>query len=139
MSEPTPQPPAEGPAERAAVRARQEAALRRFAWLIVGSGAVLLALGAALGGIDFAAAVLLGFLIVLLNFYWTKKAVKSVLFSGQPRGLLTLSFLVKFGLTGVVLFYAILRLNVDAVGVLVGLSALALASALFALHPGGGR
>jgi hypothetical protein len=83
--------------------------------------------------------VLLGFLIVLLNFYWTKKAVISVLFSGQARSLLAVSFLVKFGVTGVVLFYAILRLNVDAVGVLVGLSSLALASALFALQSGGSR
>jgi hypothetical protein len=142
MSEPTapgPPEPSAPPEDRAAVRAQQEAALRRFAWLILASGAVLLALGAGLGGVDFAAAVLLGFLIVLLNFYWTKKAVISVLFSGQARSLLAVSFLVKFGVTGVVLFYAILRLNVDAVGVLVGLSSLALASALFALQSGGSR
>jgi ATP synthase I chain len=125
--------------DRAAVRAAQEAALRRFGWFIVGSGVVLLGLGAWLGGVDFAAAVLIGILIVFINFIWTKRAVRSVLFSGQPRTLLTLSFLVKFGITGAVLYYLILRLNVNAVGILVGLSSLALASAAFALQPGRGR
>jgi hypothetical protein len=116
--------------------ARQEASLRRFAWLLLAAGAVFVALGAALGGVDFAVGVLLGFLIVLLNFYWTKKAVRSVLFASQPKGLLTLSFLVKFGVTGAVLFYAILRLHVDALGVLVGLSTLLVASVLLGLGVG---
>lgn len=125
--------------ERAAVLAAQEAAVRRFTWLLVGVGAVLLAGSAWLGGLDFGVGVLLGFAIVLLNFIWTKKAVKSILFSDRPRALLTLSFLVKFGITGVVLFYAILRLQVDAIGVLIGLSSLVLASVLFALDPGRNR
>ena len=125
--------------ERAAVLAAQEAAVRRFTWLLVGVGAVLLAGSAWLGGLDFGVGVLLGFAIVLLNFIWTKKAVRSILFSDRPRALLTLSFLVKFGITGVVLFYAILRLQVDAIGVLIGLSSLVLASVLFALDPGRNR
>jgi ATP synthase I chain len=131
MSEMTP--------ERAATLAAQEAALRRFTWLIAGTGVALLAGSVWLAGLDFGVGVLLGFGIVLLNFIWTKKAVKSVLFAERPRGLLTLSFLVKFGLTGAVLFYAILRLNVDAVGVLVGLSSLLVASVLFTLGPGRNR
>jgi len=106
--------------ERAAVMAAQEAAVRRFTWLLAGVGAVLLAGSAWLGGLDFGVGVLLGFAIVLLNFIWTKKAVRSILFSDRPRALLTLSFLVKFGITGAVLFYAILRLQVDAIGVLIG-------------------
>jgi len=125
--------------ERAAVLTAQEAAVRRFTWLLVGVGAVLLAGGLWLGGLDFSVGVLLGFVIVLLNFIWTKKAVKSILFSDRPRALLTLSFLVKFGITGVVLFYTILRLQVDAMGVLIGLSSLVLASVLFALDPGRNR
>lgn len=116
--------------------ARQEAALRRFSRLILVSGAVLLAGGFGWGGIDFGAAVLLGFLIVLVNFFWTQRAVKSVLLGDKPKALLTLSFLVKFGLTGGVLFYAILRLEVDALGVLVGLSTLVAASVLYALDLG---
>ena len=115
--------------------ARQEAALQRFALLLIVAGVAFLALGAVLVSLDFAVGILLGFLIVLLNFYWTKKAVKSVLFASQPKGLLTLSFLVKFGVTGAVLFYAILRLGVDALGVLVGLSSLLAASVLYVLWP----
>lgn len=126
-------PPAE---DREATVAAQEAALRRFTWLIVGSGVVLVPAGWWWGGVDFAAAVLLGFVVVLANFFWTKRAVKSVLFADKPRALLSLSFLVKFGVTGAILFYAIARLNVDALGVLVGLSALVLASVLYALDLG---
>lgn len=126
MTEPAPDTPL--------ARATRDQALRRFAALIVASGAALVAGGAWWGGLDFAAGVLLGFLIVALNFYWTKKAVISVLFAGQPRTLLSLSLLLKFGVTGAVLFYAILRLRMDALGVLVGLSTLIVASALFALH-----
>ncbi len=125
--------------ERAAAMAVQEAAVRRFTWQLVGTGVVLLAGSVWWRGLDFGVGVLLGFGIVLLNFIWTKKAVKSVLFSDRPRILLTLSFLVKFSITGVVLFYAILRLQVDAIGVLIGLSSLLLASVLFALDPGRNR
>ena len=125
--------------ERLAARAAQEAAMRRFTWQLVAVGAVILAVSAWLAGLDFAVGVLLGFGVILLNFIWTKSAVRSVLFSERPRGLLTLSFLVKFGITGVVLFYAILRLQVDAIGVLVGLSSLLLASVVFALDPGRSR
>lgn len=122
--------------DRDATVAAQEAALRRFTWLVVGSGVVLVPAGLWWGGVDFAGAVLLGFLVVLANFFWTKRAVKSVLFADKPHALLSLSFLVKFGVTGAVLFYAIVRLNVDALGVLVGLSALVLASVLYALDLG---
>lgn len=129
-----PPPEEDTDAARSERIARQEAALRHFGALVIASGLALLAGSAAWRGIDFAGGVLLGFLIVLLNFYWTKKAVKSVLLAGQPKGLLGLSFLLKFGITGAVLFYAILRGGVDALGVLVGLSALVVASALYALQ-----
>jgi ATP synthase I chain len=127
-------PDAASDAAVGAAAARAEASLRRFTWLVLGSGAALLALGAAWRGVDFALGVLLGFGVVLLNFYWTKRAVRSVLFAGQPRSLLTLSYLLKFGLTAALLFALVVRLGVDALGVLVGLSALVLASVLFALQ-----
>jgi hypothetical protein len=127
------------PSARAQRIAEQQARLRRFAGWLLGSGAVLVAVGAGWGGVDFAGAVLLGFAVVMLNFYWTKKVVASVLLSGQPHALLALSFLVKFGVVAAVLFYAILRLRVDGLGVLVGLSALLLAVLLYALELGSRR
>ncbi|HKI97187.1 MAG TPA: ATP synthase subunit I [bacterium] len=121
--------------DRARVIAGQEAALGRFAWLVIASGAALLIAGFWWRGLDFDVGVLLGFLIVLLNFYWTKRTVKSVLFGSQTRSLLMLSFLAKVAVTAAVLLYAILGLGVDAVGVLVGLSAIIIASVVFALIP----
>lgn len=122
--------------ERQKVIAAQQAALRRFTWMLVASGVLLVAFGVLWRGLDFGVPVLLGFGVVLLNFFWTKRAVKSVLYGGQSRGLLTLSFLVKFGITAAVLFFLILRLHVDGVGVLIGLSSMIVASALFTLSPG---
>lgn len=127
----TPQDP-----ERQKAIAEQASSLRRFTWLLVGSGIVLVAGSVWWRGLDFGVPVLLGFGVILLNFFWTKKAVKAVFYGGQPKSLLTLSFLAKFGVTAAVLFYAILRLNMDGVGVLIGLSSMILASVLYTLSAG---
>lgn len=113
--------------------------LRRYTLWLLAASAVVSVAGYGWGGVDFAKAVLLGVAVVLLNFFWTKRTVRSVLFAGQPKALLLLSFLVKFGATGAVLYYAILRLEVSALGVLVGLSTVLLASVGFVLDGSAGR
>lgn len=105
-----------------------------FFAILVASGVVMASVGALLRGVDFANAVLLGFVIVAINFLWTKKAVKSVILDKRPNALLIASFVVKFALTAFILYYAIRILQFDPMGVLVGLSALLAASLLFGLH-----
>jgi hypothetical protein len=131
MAEPTAQEP-----DRPAV---DPAALRGFFLILIACGALFTAGGAWWGGVDFAGGVLLGFLIVAINAWWTKRLVRSLLLDRKPRMFLTLSFVVKLGLTAAVLFFAILRLGVDAVGVAVGLSSLLIASFVFALRSGSAR
>lgn len=114
---------------------REEA--RVLTALIMGCGAALVVGGYLWRGVDFAAAVLLGFAVVALNYLWTKNLVSSIVSAAKaerpkPKALLTLSYIVKFALTAVVLFVALLRYGVDPVGILLGLSALLIASLLFA-------
>ena len=107
---------------------------RQFAAL----GAIL-AFGAFLwGGLDFAAATLLGFLVVSANLYWTKNLAETVLF-GQNRGKswVLLVFMVKFGITALILFYALVRLKMDPIGVIIGLSGVVVGTLMMGL--GGGK
>ncbi len=101
--------------------------------ILIGSGTVLLLAAWLWGGLDFATAELLGFLVVALNVYWTKRAVKSVLFDRRPKALLTGSYLFKLGLTAIILYFGIVHYQIDPLGVLLGLSSLLLATIIFAL------
>ncbi len=94
---------------------------------------MLLGAGWALGGLDFTTAVLVAYLVVLLNVFWTKNLVRTILFAGKPKGLFTFFYLFKFCLTAVILIVAIMRFQLDPLGVLLGLSALMLATMLFAI------
>ncbi|MDH5751345.1 MAG: ATP synthase subunit I [Deltaproteobacteria bacterium] len=98
-------------------------------------GAASLAVGYMWQGLDFMWAVLLGFLIVAANLIWTKNLVKSILISKQrPTGLVIASYVIKFVLTAVVLYAAIIEYQMDAFGVLIGLTALLGATFLFAFY-----
>lgn len=83
-------------------------------------------------GIDFAVGVLLGSGIVGLNFWLTRRAVVKALRDNHSKALLWISFLSKFGITVIILFIAILRLHIDPLGILVGISALVVTGFAFA-------
>lgn len=115
-------------------RARAQAMVRRFGLLLVGS-AVLFAVGGAIwGGVDFAAAVLIGSGVVILNFWWTKRLVQSVVFDSKPKALLTLSYLIKLGLSAWVLYLTIVTVALPSLGVVLGISCLVPAVAIFAIQ-----
>ena len=125
--------------ENSGIEGRRHAVDRQanlFLASLIGCGILLLLAAWLWGGLDFAIAELLGFLVVALNAYWTKRAVKSVLFNSQPKALLTVSFLFKLGLTAFVLYYGIVHYQIDPLGVLLGLTSLFLATIVFALFFG---
>ncbi len=84
-------------------------------------------------GIDFTLGVLLGCGIVGLNLWWTRRVVFKALAGDHPKARLWVTFLAKFGLTVVILFVAILHLNIDPVGIVVGVSSLVVTGFAFAL------
>lgn len=103
-----------------------------FARILAIVCAVLLVGGLVWQGIDFALGVLLGCGIVALNFWWTRRVVSKALAGDYPKLRLWVSFFAKFGLTVVILFVAILHLNINPVGILVGISSLVVTGFAFA-------
>lgn len=109
--------------------------LKPFYVIISAVGVTTTLGGYLLAGLDFALATLLGFTIVAANFIWTKNLVKALLIDREkPPALLTISYFIKFGITAVVLYFALIRYNMDALGILVGLSALMLATFIYAYY-----
>ena len=105
---------------------------RRLYWTVFGISVALMALAYALGGLDMAKGALLGCVLVGINLMGTVAFIRMVLRDRRYKALLIASFIVKFGLTMVVLYVAILRLDMSALGILIGLSAMLLASLLYA-------
>lgn len=125
---------AQGPETTAASgKTLSPATFNRFQLYLFLSGALLVGVGWAAVGLDFTMGVLLGFLVVLANVFWTKSLVKTIILTGKPRVLFTVFYFLKFGLTAGVLIVAIVRFEMDALGVLAGLSALMLATVCFAI------
>ncbi len=107
---------------------------------LLGFGRVLLAVSLLLvggaylwRGIDFSLGVLLGTTVVGLNFFWTGRVVRGALLHDRPRAHLAVIYSLKFGLTAVILFVAILQFGIDPLGILVGVSALVLAVSVVAV------
>jgi hypothetical protein len=100
---------------------------RPFAWAFAGSALALTATGWLWKGIDFAAGVTLGSLVVGLNVAWTRTVVLGALRGERGKARVALTYLAKFGLTVLVLALAILRFGIDPLAILVGVSSLLLA------------
>ena len=109
------------------------ATFNRFQLYLFLSGAGVVGVAWAAAGLDFTLGVLLGFIVVLLNVFWTKNLVKTILLTGKSPKLFTFFYIFKFALTAGVLIVAIARFEMDPLGVLAGLSALMLATLFFAI------
>ena len=109
------------------------ATFNRFQLYLLLSGAGLVGLAGVAAGLDFTMGVLLGFIVVLFNVYWTKNLVKTIILTGKSKTLFTFFYIFKFGLTTGALIAAMMWFEMDPLGVLVGLSALMLATFFFAI------
>lgn len=105
--------------------------LRTFLRLLVAVSAVLAGGAYLWRGLDFSLGVLLGSAIIVLNLVWTIRVVQAVMVSSQPKIRLAFSYVSKLGLTAVVLLVAILKFNLDPIGILVGISSLFVSGVLF--------
>jgi hypothetical protein len=100
--------------------------------ILAGVSFALAALAWLLGGIDTALGALLGSALVAINLAGTVLFVRVVLRDRKYKALLLASNLVKFGLTMVVLYLAIVRFNISAIGIVTGLSSMLVASLIYA-------
>ena len=94
---------------------------------------VVLAIVSLLFGLDFLLGSLLGSTIVGLNFHWTVRFVLNMLEERKLRPLYLLIYGAKFIVSMMVLYVAIVQLDINAVGIMLGLSNILLAATAYAL------
>ncbi len=100
-----------------------------FTVLVTGSW-VLLALlcigGLIFGSPRFAAGTLTGGLIAIANFYWLLSILKRVLLmtTGKAGRFVQIRYVLRLALMALVIWFLIVRVGIDAIGLLVGLSVL---------------
>ena len=94
---------------------------------------VVLAIVSLLFGLDFLLGSLLGSAIVGLNFHWTVRFVLNMLEERKLRPLYLLVYGAKFIISMMVLYVAIVQLDIHAVGIMLGLSNILLAATAYAL------
>lgn len=94
---------------------------------------VILAIVSLLFGLDFLLGSLLGSAIVGLNFHWTVRFVLNMLEEQKLRPLYLLIYGSKFIVSMMVLYVAIVQLDINAVGIMLGLSNILLAATAYAL------
>ena len=94
---------------------------------------VILAIISLLFGLDFLLGSLLGSAIVGLNFHWTVRFVLNMLEERKLRPLYLLIYGAKFIVSMMVLYVAIVQLDIHAVGIMLGLSNILLAATAYAL------
>ena len=94
---------------------------------------VVLATVSLLFGLDFLLGSLLGSAIVGLNFHWTVRFVLNMLEERKLRPLYLLIYGAKFIVSMMILYVAIVQLDISAVGIMLGLSNILLAATAYAL------
>jgi hypothetical protein len=99
--------------------------------LILTSG--ILAVVSLLFGLDFLLGSLLGSAIVGLNFHWTVRFVLNMLEERRLQSLYLIVYGAKFIVSMMVLYVAIVQLDIHAVGIMLGLSNILLAATAYAL------
>ena len=107
--------------------------LRLFTRLLLLVSAALVAGAYLLWGFDFSLGVLLGSGIVVLSFLWSIRVFSSILREPHSRARLGISWVLKLGVTALVLYVAVVRLGMQPVGIMVGVSAVVIAGLLFAV------
>jgi hypothetical protein len=106
---------------------------RLFSWALAGASVALIGAGFLWKGVDFAAGVTLGCVVVGLNIAWTRRVISRALRGERSTVRVLISYMAKFGFTVLLLFLAILRFGIDPLAILVGVSALLVAVTVVAV------
>jgi small-conductance mechanosensitive channel len=101
-----------------------------FRNLLLGISIILVA-GTAIFQLDLMPSVVLGCGVVGFNYYWTVKFVQKLLLERKLFALDLLFILTKFAISVIVLFGALTYLKLPPMGLLIGLSNVALAAIVY--------
>ena len=89
---------------------------------------IFLILGTAIFALDLTLSVVLGCLVIGLNFVWTRQFVRRLLREGKLLPLDFLFYLTKFVISVIFMFAALTYLDLSPGGLLIGLSNIGLAT-----------
>lgn len=81
-------------------------------------------------GVDFAKGTLVGCLVVAINFFISQRLVGNLILEGSIKPTIVVAYLSKLGVSVLILFVAVVRWQLDLVGILLGLSSIVLATIL---------
>lgn len=101
-----------------------------FRNLLLGISIILVA-GTAIFQLDLMLSVMLGCAVIGFNYYWTVKFVQKLLLERKLFALDLLFILTKFAISVIVLFVALTYLELPPMGLLIGLSNVALAAIVY--------
>ncbi len=84
--------------------------------------------GYGFGGLDFAKGTLIGCLVVAINFFVSQRLVGNMILEGSLTPILLVAYLTKLAVSVVILFVAVVKWQVDVVGLMLGLSSILFSS-----------
>jgi uncharacterized membrane protein len=79
-------------------------------------------------GVDFAKGTLLGCVVVAINFFVSQRLVGQLMLEQKLKPGILVIYVLKFGISGLILFLAITKWQVDIIGIMFGLSSIVVAS-----------
>ena len=92
---------------------------------------IILVAGTAIFQLDLMPSVMLGCTVIGFNYYWTVKFVQKLLLERKLFALDLLFILTKFAISVIVVFGALTYLELPPMGLLIGLSNVALAAIVY--------
>lgn len=103
------------------------------------SGSILLLLslcGALFGSLKFAASILTGGILALVNFFWLLNAMKKVLQLPVATAgrFAQLRYVMRLAAMGIILYVLIVHVGMDIIGLIIGLSVLVISITGLALY-----
>lgn len=80
------------------------------------------------GGLDFAKGTLVGCLVVAINFFVSQRLVGNLILEGSLKPNLLVAYLLKLAVSVLILFIAVVKWQMDVVGLMLGLSSILFSS-----------
>ncbi len=80
------------------------------------------------GGLDFAKGTLIGCIVVAINFFVSQRLVGNLILEKSVNPILVIAYLAKLAASVLILFIAVMKLHVDVVGLMLGLSSILFSS-----------
>lgn len=80
--------------------------------------------------LDFAKATLIGCVVVAINFFISQRLIGKLIFEKKLQASLLIAYIFKLGVSAVILFVAVTKLQVDVVGLMLGLSSILISTVI---------